>query len=88
MGGDVAKTARGTLSVCHLEASLPLLKLSPLLWGPCVSCRFIVEWKVEVDIKAARHTLPYARPRSILLCTETPAGWRIALSGSPAHSSR
>jgi hypothetical protein len=88
LGGHVAKTARSTLSVGHLKASLPLLKFSPLLWCPGISCRLIVEWKVEVDIEAARNTLPYARPRSVLLHTETPAGWRITLSGSPANGSR
>jgi hypothetical protein len=88
MGSDVAKTVRDTLSVCHLEASLPLLKLSPLLWRHRISRRLIVEWKVEVDIETARNTLPNARPRCVFLHAETPAGWRIALSGSSANGSR
>jgi hypothetical protein len=86
MGGDVAKTVGDTLSVCHLEASLPLLKLSPLLWRPRIPRRLIVEWKVEVNIETTRNALPYARPGSVILCAaETPAGWTH--TRSPANGS-
>ena len=49
--GDVTKTAGHTLSVRHLEASLPLLELSTLLGSSRIPHRFfVIKGKVQVQI--------------------------------------
>ena len=65
-----------------------MLEFAALLRGPGISRRLIVEWKVEVKIEAARNTLPYARPGSVLSSAETPVGRDVLWSGAPAKGSR
>lgn len=49
--GDVTKTASHALSIGHLEAALPLLKLPALLGSSCISCRFfVIKGEVQIQI--------------------------------------
>jgi hypothetical protein len=50
-GGNVTQTVGHTLSICHLEAALPLLEFSALLGCSRIpGSFFVIKGKVQVQV--------------------------------------
>lgn len=70
--------------VGNFEATLPTSELASLFFCPVIA-EFIVKGKVEIQIEAAGHLLPYSRPDRIVVASCAPLGGCRSPSSSSSH---